>query len=117
MDYRTFCDNKGCRKEVRPVVDKKTLIAYCTECDQPITTITMFMRRQLVAEGQIKQDVQKKLAWSVKCPKCSKEAPPSLSKDENKLLCSFCKTELDHLNKPFAQSILVNLRAKKNSES
>jgi hypothetical protein len=116
MDFRTFCDNKGCRKEMRPLVDKETLVAYCTECGRPINNVSIFMRRQMVAYGQIRDTKKKKLAWSVKCDSCSKEGPPELNEDGKELVCSFCKTELTSLCKPFAQMIKVNLQAKRRAE-
>lgn len=113
MEFRIFCDNKGCRKEMRPVINKDSMVAFCTECNQPINNISPFMKRQMVSEGQIQKTEKKKLAWAVKCTKCQKEGPPEMTKDE-KLVCSFCHEELD-LNKPFAQMIRVNLKAQRRA--
>lgn len=113
MDFRSFCDNKGCGKEMRPVVDKETLVAYCSECGKPVNNISIFMRRQLVSNNQIRRTEKKKLAWATKCPYCSKEGPPELDKKGELLLCSFCNKELDNLAKPFAQMIKVNLIAQR----
>ena len=115
MDFRTFCDNEGCRKEMRPVVDKETIVAYCTECAKPIDSISIFMRRQLVSNGQTRKNEKKKLAWSVPCPACKKEGPPELTKDSRDLQCSFCEAPLDNLAKPFAQMIKVNLQAQRRA--
>lgn len=115
MDYRTFCNNKGCYKEMRPVVKKETLEAFCTECGKVVDNISIFMIRQMVANGQVQRTDKKKLAWSVKCQKCQKEGPPELGKDDNTLVCTFCKEEHVHLNKPFAQTIKTNLKAQKRS--
>ena len=109
MEFRTFCNNKGCRKEMRPVVDTKTLKAYCTECDQEVSTITEFMRRQMVAGGQVRSNIKKKMPWSVKCSECTVESQPKLTPD-NKLICSACQKELTQLTKPFAESIKIHLR-------
>ncbi|MFA5758000.1 MAG: hypothetical protein WC942_01285 [Clostridia bacterium] len=116
MEFRTFCDNKGCRKENRPLVDKNTLIAYCSECGLPINNVSIFMRNQLVSYGQVRKNEKKKLAWSVKCPNCEKEGPPDLDKTNNVLVCSFCKKELDTLSAPFAQMIKLNLQAKRRAD-
>jgi len=115
MDYRCFCDNKGCGKEMRPVVDKTTLEAYCTECDKPVNNIAIFMRRQMAANGQIRKTERNRIPWAVKCHECSKESPPELSKD-NKLVCFFCKKELTKLSKPFAEMIMRNLFSKKRAD-
>lgn len=114
MEFRTFCDNKGCMKENRPVVDKETLIAYCTECNKPMNNISIFMRRQMVSYNQVKTNVKKKVAWSVHCPNCSKDNAPDIDlKDQ--LICVECKTPLTNLTKPFAQMILTNLKARRRN--
>ena len=117
MQFRTFCDNKGCHKEMRPVVDPKTLECFCTECGKPLKeeTVSIFMRRQMAANGQTQKANKKKLAWSVRCDKCNKEGPPELDKEGANLICSYCKEPLENISKPFAQSILVNLRAQRRA--
>jgi hypothetical protein len=116
MDYRSFCDNKDCHKEMRPVVDKETLIAYCTECGKQVNNISPFMRRQMMSFDQIRRNEKKKLPWAIKCngEKCKKEGPPELK--EGKLVCSFCGKELDHVAKPFAEMIKVNLTAQNRAD-
>lgn len=116
MDYRCFCDNKGCGKEMRPVANKISLIAYCTECGKPINNISIFMRRQMVSGDQIQRDEKKKLPWAVKCVDCKKEGPPELTKDGKQLVCSFCNKELTTLAKPFAEMIKVNLKAQRRAD-
>lgn len=115
MDFRSFCDNKGCHKEMRPVVDKETLVAYCTECGKTLNNISIFMRRQMVSHNQVRRNEKKKLAWAVMCEGCKKEGPPELDKKGEKLVCSFCNKELDKLAKPFAQMIKVNLQAQRRA--
>lgn len=115
MSFTCFCDNKGCGKEMSPVVDKTTLVAYCTECGKSINNVSIFMRRQLVANNQVRRDEKKKLAWAVKCHVCKKEGPPKLSKDDN-LECSFCGVTLTELSKPFAESVKVNLKAQRRAD-
>jgi hypothetical protein len=116
MEYRCFCDNKGCGKEMRPVVDKATYIAYCTECGKPVNNISVFMRRQMVSYDQVRRNEKKKLPWAVKCKPCDKEGPPELSKDGRNLVCSFCGKDLDSLSKPFAEMIKVNLKAQRRAD-
>ena len=125
MPFWTFCDNKGCRKEMTPVIDKNTNEVFCTECGQTINSLTEFAKRQMVTLGQVRRAEKRKQAWSVKCESCQKEGPPVLNKDGeknekgllvgDKLLCSYCKVELTNLNKPFAQIILTNLKAQRKA--
>lgn len=115
MDFRSFCDNKGCGKEMRPVVDKETMIAYCTECGKPVNNISIFMRRQMVSHDQIRRTEKKKLAWAAKCQHCEKEGPPELDNKNDNLVCSFCHKELTNLARPFAQMIKVNLIAQRRA--
>ena len=95
MEFRCFCDNKGCGKEMRPTVDKTTMVAYCAECGKAVNSISIFMRRQMVAHDQVRRNEKKKLPWAVKCSACSKE--------------------LDSLAKPFAEMIKVNLIAQRRA--
>jgi DNA-directed RNA polymerase subunit RPC12/RpoP len=125
MGFRTFCDNKGCRKEMEPVLDKQTNEVYCTECGKTINSLTDFAKRQMVVLGQIRRADKKKQAWSFKCVECQKEGPPKLNKEGekdakglpigDKLLCSYCEHELTNISKPFAQIILTNLRAQRRA--
>jgi hypothetical protein len=117
MNFTTFCDNKGCHKEMSPVVDPETMKCYCTECGKELgeNTVSIFMRRQMAANGMTKRNEKKKLAWSVRCDKCGREGPPQLDKEGAKLICSYCEEPLDNISKPFAQSILVNLRAQRRA--
>lgn len=111
MKFLCYCDNKGCLKEMEPVLDKDTMIAYCTECDKEIKNLSVFMKRQMLFSGQIKKDIAKKIAWSVKCPHCNKENLPSL--EDNSLICSLCKKKIDHLAKPFENMIKKHIKSKK----
>jgi|SRR5271157_1336846 len=100
---------------MRPVVNKETLEAYCTECGKTINNISIFMRRQMRDLGQIQRNEKKRLAWSVKCNHCQQEGPPELDKAGEILICSFCKKTLDQLARPFAQMIKVNLQAQRRA--
>lgn len=124
MGFRTFCDNKGCRKENEPVLDKQTGEVICTECNQPINSMTEFAKRQMISLGQVRRSEKKKQAWSVKCEKCEREGPPKLNKegekDNNnqpvvKLHCTYCNAELTNLNQPFATMIKQNLLAQRRA--
>lgn len=124
MGFRTYCDinddgtGNKCRKEMEPLLDKETGIVYC-ECGKPMdnqAALTTFAKRQMLALGQVKRSEKKKQAYAVKCLKCDKEGPPTLSDDNRQLLCTYCKTELNHLNKPFVQMMITNLVAQKRAK-
>ena len=55
MAFRTFCDNKNCRKEMIPVIDRETNDVYCTECGKTINTVSDFMKRQMVQLNQVRR--------------------------------------------------------------
>lgn len=112
MAFRTFCDNKDCRKEMEPVIDRESNEVFCTECGKPINTVSDFMKRQMVQLNQVRRDDRRKLAYSVKCPKCQKEGPPILDSEGKNLLCSYCKEPMTNLSKPFAEVIKSNLTRK-----
>ena len=124
MGFTTFCDNKGCGKQIEPLLDKETNDVICTECGKPINSITEFAKRQMVSLGQIRRATPKKQAWSVKCEGCKKEGPPKLNKagevDKHnkpvvKLLCQYCDSELANINRPFAEIIKTNLLSQRRS--
>lgn len=124
MGFRAWCDNKGCHKEMEPVLDKLTNEVICTECDNVINSMTEFAKRQMVVLGQVRRSEQKKQAWSVKCESCKREGPPKLNdadeRDKNnqvvvKLICSYCGHEHTNINKPFAEMIKMNLIAQRRA--
>ena len=113
MAFNTYCTNRGCMKQMDPVLDKETNEVICTECGKSITSITEFAKRQMISLGQIRRASVKKQAWSVKCTACKKEGPPKLNKEGErdkknqpviKLLCQYCEVELTDLNRPFAET-------------
>ncbi len=106
--FRIFCDQKGCRKEMSPVLDKADNKVYCTECDKEIANVTEFMKNQMVSLGQIKRQQKQQQAFSVKCIGCGKENPPVLKGKD--LVCSVCNHNMDHLSAPFALAIKDFLR-------
>jgi len=115
MEFRTFCNHPGCRKEMKPVVSSDASKAFCTECGKEINTVDGFMRRQLLAFGHVKRAEKKKAAWSFRCQKCQKEGPPQLG-EKQELVCCYCGEELTNISKPFAQMIKTNLNAQKRAE-
>lgn len=110
MNFRIHCDNKGCRKEMEPVVDKDTLQAYCTVCNEEVKCINIFMRRQMAATGMVRKNIKQKMPWSVKCKAkaCEKEAPPVIK--DKKVFCFYCGDEMTHLTKPFVEILKQNLK-------
>jgi ribosomal protein L34E len=121
MNFTTFCDNKGCRAEMQPVVDKESMVAYCTVCGEPINSVSDFMKRQMISFGMVRKLNKKKSAFSVTCSSCGKSAPPELKTEEKDgntrefLTCPHCNHELDQIAKPFAEMLKTNLRAQKRS--
>lgn len=103
MVFTVFCDNKGCRKECTPLLDKADNKVYCTECSYEITTVTSFMKNQMVSLGQVKRHEKKQMAFSVECKKCKKSNPPVMKKKE--LYCAECGASMKHLAAPFALTI------------
>jgi len=110
LEFICFCDNKGCNKEMKPAVDKGTLIAYCTECGKQINNVSPFMRRQMASEGQILKAKDKRVAWAIKCIKCNKEGAPKIK--DNKLCCFYCEEYFTHLTKPVEQMIKDYIKEK-----
>jgi len=115
MEFRTFCDNKGCNKEMSPVVDPKTMEVFCTECGNKINCVSGFMARQLVSFGRVKRLQKQKLPWSIQCQDCKQYSPPDL-KDDN-LVCPFCHKPHLHLAKPFEETIRQHIKTRKNSNT
>jgi ribosomal protein L34E len=116
MEYRSFCDNKGCHKEMRPVVNKETLEAFCTECGNQVNNISIFMRRQMASYDQVQRNEKKRMPWSMMCKSCNKEGPPELDKDGKKLNCSFCGKELENVARPFYEMVRTNLIAQRRAD-
>lgn len=103
MPFRTFCDNKGCKEEMAPVIDKKTLKVYCSECKKEIKSIDEFMKRQLISMGQVRRDDESKMAYGVQCPFCEDKKTPKIGKDRE-VLCGSCEKDItDKLSGPFVQ--------------
>lgn len=100
MPFRTYCQHKECRKEMLPLIDKKTNKVYCGECDLEITTIDPFMKAQLIGMGQVKTANAKKASFGVVCPKCSVKDTPTIKGDL--AFCRGCNTDITaSISKPF----------------
>jgi ribosomal protein L34E len=112
MGFRIFCDQKGCRKEMEPALDKTDNKVYCTECGKEIHCVTEFAKNQMVSLGMVKRESKRQQAFSVRCNKCNKENPPTLKKD--RLHCAHCDAEIEGLSAPFALAIKEFLRAQGN---
>lgn len=112
MGFRVYCDNKECRKEMEPVLDKTNDVVLCTECGETINSVTVFAKNQMIALGQVKKSEAKQQAFAVDCASCGKKAQPKMVKEANgqRLGCAFCSKELN-LSAPFANSIKQFLKA------
>lgn len=113
MAFSVICDNKDCKKDNEPVIDKRTKIVYCGVCgnelkDQKI--ITEFAKNQMVSLGQVRRAEKKQQSFSVKCSNCDRESQPKLN--GKALVCASCGKELKNLSAPFAQMLKENLRKK-----
>lgn len=114
MAFNIICDNKDCKKENEPVLDKRTRVVYCGVCGEELkdqNIITEFAKNQMVSLGQIRRAENKQQqAFSVKCSNCDRESQPKLN---GKLLeCSKCGKELKNLSAPFVQILKEKLRQK-----
>lgn len=115
MGFLVYCDNKSCKKEMEPVLDKNTKEVFCTECGKTINSVTEFAKNQMVSLGQVKRSDKKQQAFSVKCEACQKESPPKLVKDgsNTKLVCPMCEVELTNLSAPYANMVKQVLGAQR----
>jgi rRNA maturation protein Nop10 len=116
MVFITFCDNKGCRQEMEPVVDKETLKAYCTVCGEEINCIAEPMRRHLVASGQVRKLDKKRLGFAQKCPYCEKTEVPVIKVIDEQggreiLTCAHCGKHLDKIPAPFAEMLKMQIKS------
>jgi len=105
MGFVICCDNKGCYQSMEPLLDTNTNEVICTECGQPIKSVTQFTRIQMKSLGQIKKSAPASKAFSVECRFCGSVSPPT--KKDKKLYCSSCNRHLDYLTPAFVQSFLV----------
>lgn len=113
MAWNIQCNNKGCWEYQNPMLDvvkndkgevdfdKSQVI--CSECEQPITSVTGFTKRSMYGMGQVKRDTQHQKAFTIECPRCSKKDQPVQAKDQ--IACSHCGLIYDHLPAPYLQSV------------
>ena len=105
MPFITFCnsENKDCRKEVEPEIEKSTGKVFCPECDLEVK-IDPFMKNQLIAMGQVKKDKKTNTPFAVECPNCKKKGKPTVKGSE--VFCSSCSHNLtDVLSKPYIEML------------
>jgi hypothetical protein len=112
--FRIYCDNKGCGKDMEPLLNVNTNDVECVECGRSIKSITSFTKSQMKSIGQIKRDEKVKQAFSVQCRSCMKESTPKLG-DKNELRCSICNNHLDYLSAPYAHAVRENLLRKQKN--
>lgn len=112
--FRIYCDNKGCNKDMEPLLNLETGKVECTECGGNITNVTSFAIGQMKSMGQVKRDQKVKQAFSVQCKYCTKENGPYLN-DKGQICCSACKKHLDYLAAPFAHMLKQQLETRKNN--
>jgi ribosomal protein L34E len=105
MAFIIYCNQKGCGKDQEPSLDIETNEVICSECGKVITGITEFTKVQMKSMGQVKRNVGKRQAFSVKCQSCNKENPPLVKK--GKIFCSLCSLEITDLSPFFKQALLA----------
>ena len=92
MAFMTSCSLRGCCKMMEPVIDPKTKIVYCSECDGELPNISSFTKTQMIATKQVKRGV--KSAFGIRCNSCKTEALPKIN-GTGKLVCSSCSGALN----------------------
>ena len=106
MPFRTFCnsEDKTCRKEIEPLIDKDTGKVYCPECELEVT-IDPFMKNTLISMGQVLRESQEKTPYAVKCPECGKKKQPKLGPNRE-ILCGSCGADITKsLSGPFVEML------------
>ena len=109
--FRVYCDNKGCGKDMEPLLNVETNEVECTECGRDIKSIHKFTNTQMKSFGQIKRDQKAKQAFSVQCKTCMKDNPPKLGEGD-KILCGVCGVYLDYLTAPYAHAVREFLKSR-----
>ncbi len=98
------CNNKGCFQHTEATIDKETMEVICTACGNPITNITNYTKRTLIAQGQILNKTIVKDAFQVYCSDCKKNVYVKI--ENGKGFCPLCKVDLK-LSNAFLHSILL----------
>lgn len=109
MPFVIQCDNKGCHREQEPLLDVDTNQAICSECNNPITNITDFAKRQMKALGQIKKS-KKEQPFAMQCMSCKKINRPSIIDD--KIFCPACTKEITTASRQFIAVLKEALKNK-----
>jgi hypothetical protein len=114
--FKIYCDNKGCGKDMEPLLNVETNDVECTECGRTINCVSKFTKTQMKVLGQIKRDQKAKQAYSVQCRFCSKESPPALDENDN-ICCSLCNKTLDYLAAPYVHAVKQLLLSRRQKKS
>ena len=112
MPVQLQCPHKGCMKVQEAWLDPKTDKVYCSKCEQEINNGNHFIKVQLKTLKQYRP--KNTTAFSVKCGKCSKEAPPEL--ENNDVVCSACHSPLNHLSPIFKTMLKEQLKKRGDIE-
>lgn len=110
--FRIYCDNKGCGRDMEPLLNVETNSVECTECGREVKSVHQFTKTQMKSLGQIKRDNKVKEAFSVQCKTCVKENAPILGPNQE-ILCSVCNAHLDYLTAPYAHAVREFLQSRK----
>jgi len=103
MAFVAYCDNKGCMKQMEPLLDKKTNEVFCTECGKTINNLTHFAKISLRDMGQIKRTSENKEAFALECKGCKQLHKPRLQ--NNKPICVICGKEYENVTSSFIQML------------
>ena len=108
MGVLIICDNKGCFKQVEPLLNVENNEVICTECGKPIKGVTYFMKVQLKSLGQTMRKQKAKSAYSVLCTKCGKNETPIVGND-GEIYCSNCNSPIKNITSQMAHVIKTML--------
>lgn len=107
MAFVVYCDNKGCGKQMEPLLDPDTNKVECTECGKEIHNISSFAKTSMKGLGQLKK-VNTQKAFAVNCLSCNKQDVPKVDSD-GRVVCGVCGQHLSHLSPPFVQMLKTSL--------
>ena len=105
MGFLINCNNKGCGQLQEPFIDKETNEVHCSLCDQIISNVSSFTKRQMHSLKQYRP--KKTETFSIKCGKCNKEGQPQIVNDN--IVCGDCASSLDHLSPIFKNMLKTQL--------
>lgn len=107
MAFVVYCDNKGCGKQMAPLLDPETNKVECTECGKEVKSITQFAKASMKSMGQFKKTKSQK-AFAVQCKSCNQEDTPKINSDGT-VVCAHCAAHLNYLSAPFVQMLKTQL--------